>query len=298
MTSEPELPEQRRHASSEVAFDAPPESTETKSVAAEAIHTPERAKEQESMLDVHPAHHAASSWREFFIHIATIVLGLIIAVGLEQSVEYFHHRHQIAELRDELRQEREANRKLFQNEAVHWRWEAVELQNNLMVLSYLQKHPGTPDEKLPGVLLWGHRSELPTEAAWNSAKTSGVTSLMPRDEVEQYETFYIMLRRVDEARQQASDAMWDASRYQFVDGRLADLTPKQIDEILALTEIAMNKHWSEGVALSNNAQRYKDFPHAPAELDHLRSYNNSEETVQSQAFAATMSRMKASGYPR
>ena len=40
---------------------------------------PETAKEHETMLDVHPAHHAASSWKEFFIHIATIVLGLLIA---------------------------------------------------------------------------------------------------------------------------------------------------------------------------------------------------------------------------
>jgi hypothetical protein len=51
------------------------------------------------MLDVHPAHHAANSWRDFFVHIATIVLGLIIAVGLEQTVEYFHHRHQLHDVR-------------------------------------------------------------------------------------------------------------------------------------------------------------------------------------------------------
>ena len=37
------------------------------------------------MLDVHPAHHAANTWRDFFIHIATIVLGLLIAVSLEQQ---------------------------------------------------------------------------------------------------------------------------------------------------------------------------------------------------------------------
>ncbi len=36
------------------------------------------------MLDVHPPHHAATTWRDFFIHIATIVLGLIIAVGPRQ----------------------------------------------------------------------------------------------------------------------------------------------------------------------------------------------------------------------
>jgi len=48
------------------------------------------------MLDVHPAHHAATMWRDFFIHIATIVIGLLIAIGLEQTVEFFHHRHQVA----------------------------------------------------------------------------------------------------------------------------------------------------------------------------------------------------------
>lgn len=40
------------------------------------------------MLDVHPAHHAASTWRDFFIHIVTIVIGLLIAIGLEQTVEH------------------------------------------------------------------------------------------------------------------------------------------------------------------------------------------------------------------
>lgn len=45
------------------------------------------------MLDVHPPEHAAHSWRDFFIHIATIVVGLLIAIGLEQSVEWMHERH-------------------------------------------------------------------------------------------------------------------------------------------------------------------------------------------------------------
>ena len=46
------------------------------------------------MLDVHPPHSATHTWKDFFIHIATIVIGLLIAVGLEQGVEYMHHRHQ------------------------------------------------------------------------------------------------------------------------------------------------------------------------------------------------------------
>jgi hypothetical protein len=147
------------------------------------------------MLDVHPAHHAASSSKEFFIHIATIVLGLLIAVGLEQMVEYFHHRHELADVREELRGEREANKDSFARETINWRWETAELKNNLMVLAYLQMHPAAPDEKLPGSLVWFHASSGHSEAAWDAAKNSGVTSLMPREEIEQYEDTYDQLRK-------------------------------------------------------------------------------------------------------
>jgi hypothetical protein len=54
------------------------------------------------MLDIHPAHHAATTWREFLIHIATIVLGLLIAVGLEQAVEALHRHHQLNQLHGDL----------------------------------------------------------------------------------------------------------------------------------------------------------------------------------------------------
>ena len=68
------------------------------------------------MLGVHPAHHAASTWRDFFIHIATIVIGLFIAVSLEQTVELLHHRHQRHQLEEELRRDGEANEKYIQGD--------------------------------------------------------------------------------------------------------------------------------------------------------------------------------------
>jgi hypothetical protein len=67
------------------------------------------------MLDVHPAPHAARSWREFFIHIATIVLGLLIAVGLEQTVEHFHRRHQLHNLEEALEKSSEANKEYIKD---------------------------------------------------------------------------------------------------------------------------------------------------------------------------------------
>ncbi|HEV7122840.1 MAG TPA: hypothetical protein VGN24_05360, partial [Rhodanobacter sp.] len=47
------------------------------------------------MFDIHVPEHSTRTWRDFFIHIATIVIGLLIAIGLEQAVEYVHHRHQL-----------------------------------------------------------------------------------------------------------------------------------------------------------------------------------------------------------
>jgi hypothetical protein len=56
------------------------------------------------VLEVHPPHHAASSWRDFFIHIATIVIGLLIAIGLEQTVERIHQHYELRETREILEQ--------------------------------------------------------------------------------------------------------------------------------------------------------------------------------------------------
>ena len=68
------------------------------------------------MLDVHPPHHAASTWRDFFIHIATIVIGLLIAIGLEQTVEHIHHHSQAREIEESLHRESIANRALMQRD--------------------------------------------------------------------------------------------------------------------------------------------------------------------------------------
>ncbi len=252
------------------------------------------------MLDVHPAQHAATSWKDFFIHIATIVVGLLIAVGLEQTVEVIHHRHELAQVRRELSNEREVNRKAMAKEASYWRWETVELRNNLMVLAYLQIHPGTADETLPGSLIWSHVHEPHSEAVWDAAKTSGVTSLMSREEIEQYEDAYNKLREVDDARWLTWNALNEASRYQFTDSRLSHLTPAQISDVITLTQVALNKQWLVGVALENLAAKYHDFYPSvtTAELSEAHNREPIIDEKKNPAFAATISRMRAAGFGR
>ena len=59
------------------------------------------------MLDVHPPHEAAHTWKDFFIHIATICVGLLIAIGLEQTVEAIHRHKERVDLRESLAHESE-----------------------------------------------------------------------------------------------------------------------------------------------------------------------------------------------
>lgn len=49
-------------------------------------------------MDIHKPH-AAKNWKEFFIELGTIVLGIVIAIALEQLVEAWHWQSEVVEAR-------------------------------------------------------------------------------------------------------------------------------------------------------------------------------------------------------
>ena len=59
-------------------------------------------------MDVHKPH-AAKNWREFLVEIGTIVVGILIALGLEQVIESIHDRTIADEAREAVRAEVEEN---------------------------------------------------------------------------------------------------------------------------------------------------------------------------------------------
>lgn len=54
------------------------------------------------MLEPHPHHEPIQGWRGFLVHVGAIIIGLLIAVGLEQSMEALHHRHQRLQLEEQM----------------------------------------------------------------------------------------------------------------------------------------------------------------------------------------------------
>jgi hypothetical protein len=138
------------------------------------------------MIDIHPSTHAANTWREFFIHIATIVLGLLIAIGLEQTVEYFHERHELRIAREELRVEVEQDSAIgVRNmQSIH------DLQAKLNAdMALLLAHRAT-NKPLTGKLDFTSRFTKTHYAALKSNQLSGSLALMPHAELEQYDFFF------------------------------------------------------------------------------------------------------------
>ena len=86
------------------------------------------------MIEVHPPHEDVHTWKQFLIHIAAITIGLLIAIGLEQTVVYFHHRHQLQEARRELAEELEDNRRVLGKNLDAVRKMTAELDANMALL--------------------------------------------------------------------------------------------------------------------------------------------------------------------
>lgn len=205
----------------------PPDSPEPPSV----------TEEPTAMLDVHPAHHAAATWRDFFVHIATIVLGLIIAVGLEQTVEYFHHRHQARETRDNIQSEIATNLSILQDNQKLLAASQQQLAKNLDLLN----SNSSDDQILPqlGVVWILHRRH---DAAWNAAKIDGSLALIPPSQIAHASYFY-----------ESNDALGPTFFAYFSDmetvAALVDharaggkLTPSERQLLVSLTSSAMGRN--------------------------------------------------------
>jgi hypothetical protein len=140
------------------------------------------------MLDVHPPEHAAHSWRDFFIHIATIVVGLLIAIGLEQSVEWIHHREQVRESRQRIREELEADRTAIETNMARLRQDDA----RLVVDGALLSQAGSSSVAMTQ-LHYSWDLLLEPNSAWEVVHQTQALSLMPPWENEKYAYFYRLL---------------------------------------------------------------------------------------------------------
>jgi hypothetical protein len=169
------------------------------------LTVPPTQPEPAPMLDIHDAHHAASTWREFFIHIATICLGLLIAIGLEQTVEAIHHARERRELVADMRQEAEQNVVTLQRDIAYQLDYADMLLAQMKALEQAKPHAGVITVTLPAHAPIPN-PVYPDGAVWTIAQTNGKAALFSETEAEVYYRLAIEAELARQFQQRDFDA--------------------------------------------------------------------------------------------
>lgn len=216
------------------------------------------------MLDVHAPHQTVHTWKDFLIHIATIVIGLLIAVGLEQTVEYFHHRHQVAEMRKALDVERRINANEFGILTEDFHRIIPKLQTNMAIYKFLELHPGASTEQWPGRLSWISISGYFFDSAWKTAQQSDVLQYTPRAEVLQQSELYARLYQLNQSYQELTAAKDEATTVSIQEPDTAKLSPAQIEHQIYLTAIVLRREANVARRMLNLSSRYSDFGPSPS----------------------------------
>ena len=191
------------------------------------------------MIDIHPPHPSDHTWKDFFIHIGTIAVGILIAIGLEQTVELFHQRHQRTELRKgantdariylrDVDENRDANTR--QVEDLTARIQQVRETISL-------HHPLSPP---------AYRPALPADTIvlgnFAAARSSGLIHLLSEDEINSASDAEVGVIKSEALRERAQEVATKRiafeQRFQtgFPSGPFdfSPITPPQLDEYLGL----------------------------------------------------------------
>jgi hypothetical protein len=231
---------------------------------AESLSTPETSP---PMLDVHAPQEVLHTWKAFFIHLATIVIGLLIAVGLEQTVEYFHHRQQVAEIRRSLAEERRMNEVIFANACSEFRRYGPILVGSLQTLIYLRTHPGASPSQWPGRFSFYILTIRFQDSAWKTALQSAALEYMPRAEVRTYSDVYARLTEVSDESVAELHAVIRAKSFMLQVPDPATINSGLSTQAFALVSDVVTSLYLMGIAERNIARLYSDFHSPPTDME-------------------------------
>jgi hypothetical protein len=183
------------------------------------------------MLDVHPPHESAHTWRDFLIHIGTIVVGLLIAISLEQSVEWMHHRHELREAEASLHDELQGNQSALQQDELQLDATEQELNANLQLLQAARAH-----QPVNGTIQTRWEWNGMQSAAWDTIHATGAVALIPYERAHAYGLIYGQQALLNEQATLYIRSIY-RSRAGLPDDRSpANLSPAALDAMVVNTQ--------------------------------------------------------------
>lgn len=204
-------------------------------------------------MEVHPPHSAIHSVKDFMLHLLAITIGLLIALGLEATVEWMHHRHLVSEARQNLAQEIRDNTQNLARELTALPNEEAQLDRLLSAVNAEESGSAAkPDQHLVWTV-----TRL-NDASWNTAFSTGAVAHMDYDEVRRFSQLYALQQMFNTSMDHYLESRRDmyafltrldlpskVSAYEFEDGKRAlsqeIVTGKFLLEIGAALNTAYSK---------------------------------------------------------
>ena len=209
------------------------------------------------MIDVHPPHSGIHGIRDFLVHLFTITVGLLIALGLEGCVERAHHRHLVHEAEQSLRTEIQNNANSIASALTELHKQQDALKHDVEVLKYIASHKEAPKGSSMEI---DFRVHSLTDVAWKTAQTTQAVSYMSYPGVQEYANIYSLQDKLNAAELQAVRDSTN-SLGPFIGGGKNDVDPTwgEAPEVRSRIEILAGQLFYVEALLKSLDGQYKQF---------------------------------------
>jgi hypothetical protein len=161
------------------------------------------------MLDVHPPHEKMRGFKDFLLHLLTITIGLLIALGFEGGAEHWKQRELKKDADAKLRQEILENSKELVS--VHSA-NASEQANLKRILDFLNAQKKNQPYDVRQIRLDFTMGDL-KNASWKTAAATGALGFMEYDRVQRYADVYQLQDKYSALQDQTMDEFLELQSY-------------------------------------------------------------------------------------
>jgi hypothetical protein len=137
-------------------------------------------------MEIHTPDKPIHTKKEFMFHMFTVVLGILIALGLEGIVEWAHHRALVREARANIATELRHNRETIAKALPELKARQQQLRNIISLAAELEKTHKLNQQSVG----FDFSSYELYSTAWKTASVSGAVTYMDYEELKNYTDAY------------------------------------------------------------------------------------------------------------
>ena len=206
-------------------------------------------------MEIHHPEKPIHSKKDFIVHMLTVVLGILLALGFEAVVQWGHHRALVREARENIAAEIENNRKALSDGLP----EIQQRKKNLeAILAYLQMMESGKSREGSLSYRWAGFDLYST--AWKTAESSGATAYMKYDDLKTYTELYDLQQVFQTFQNDAFHGLVEMSPLPMVLGKdVKKVSPDMIRQMEVAVSHAMQINEVVENAATQLKKQYEDF---------------------------------------